>query len=98
MTKIYHSNLSEYREYKSANGIKSAVARLMQSHPELINVLDVIEGEQREHYLKYNPWLDTTRGDYKGDVELVTPYKDGYIVVRHFALKPDYTKYLINKN
>lgn len=98
MTKIYHSNLSEYKEYKSANGIKSAVARFMKKEPEAINLLDILEGEQRERYLHYHFWLDTERVDYEGDIELVKPYKDGYMMVRHFALKPDYTKYLINKN
>lgn len=91
-TKVYHSNLSEYKEYKNRQGIKAAVARLTKEHPEAVNVLDILEGEQKEHYLKYNPWLNTERADYDGDIELVTPYRDGYMILRHFAVKPSYCK------
>lgn len=89
-TKIYHSNFSQYKEYTNEKGIKTAVARLMKERPEAMNVLDVIEGEDKKSFLKYNPWLNTERKDYGGDIELVTPYKDGYMILRHFAIKPRY--------
>lgn len=86
-TTIYYSNNSEYKEYNSKEGIKTAVKRYMEKNPSAVNVLSVIEGEQKEKYLKYNPWLNTERATYEGDIELVTPYKDGYVVARHFAVK-----------
>lgn len=88
--KIYYSNFSEYKEYKNAKGVKDAVKRFLSANPESVDVLTIIEGEQKKRYLKYNPWLDTERETYDGAICLVKPYKDGYMVAREFAVKIKY--------
>lgn len=90
-TPIYHSNISEYKEYTTKAGIRTAVKRYTEAHPDAVNILDILtDEEQRKRYLRRNPWTDPRRADYDGDIILVRPYKDGYMTARHFALKLQY--------
>lgn len=91
-TPIYHSNISEYKEYTTKAGIRTAVKRYTEAHPDAVNILDILAKDEKQmaRYLRWNPWVDSRRADYDGDIILVRPYKDGYMTARHFALKPQY--------
>lgn len=83
----YIAGESEYKTYVSVHGINSAVKRLKEQRKDLYNICEVLPEERKQRFFKSNPWIDPTNPMHNNEICLVRPYKNGFAIVREFALK-----------
>lgn len=87
-TKIWWSASTYCRSYSSRASLNRALRRLTEKYPDAVNVLSILHGQDKEQYLRSNPWLNPDSEYYDGAVKLVLPLGNGsYKALAELSMK-----------